>query len=288
MSKILQHKADISIALGIENIRVEAPIPGKKLVGVEVPSSDRKVLEFKKWFIPNPGTLNIPIGVNVFGELISGDLSAMPHLLIAGTTGSGKSVMISSIIQSLIDQNSIDDLQLILIDPKRVELNNFKNCSHLKLPIVYDELESLRALTWICKIMDHRYEILSESGEKNVKDFNKNNVEKIPNIVIVIDELADLMTRGNKKEVEDCIVRLSQLARAAGIHMVLATQRPTVQVVTGNIKANMPTRISFFLPSAIDSKTIIDESGAELLMGKGDMLYMNANEKGLMRLQGLI
>ena len=287
MSAIGALRDDIALALGVKSVRIEAPIPGKKLIGVEVENEERKVLKFDDYYKEHKNSLFIPIGVDVFGKLRTEDLSKMPHLLISGTTGSGKSIMINSIITALINQNSTDELELVLIDPKRVELSTFKNSTHLKTPIIYEEQEALNALVWMCEIMEFRYKKLENGGYKNIDEFNKSEVAKMKRIVIIIDEFADLMTKNLKKETETAIIRLAQLARAAGIHMIIATQRPTVNVITGNIKANMPTRIAFFLPSHVDSKTILDVSGAEELLGQGDMLYASQNQKGLERLQGL-
>ena len=287
MANIKARKDDIAYATGAKAVRVDAPIPGTKLIGVEVPREDRQIISFDEVYEPHKSSLIIPIGSDVYGEVKYDDLAKMPHLLIAGSTGSGKSVMVSSILKALIKQNSVDEMGLILIDPKQVELSAFRHDEHLKIPIVYEEVEAIKALQWAVDLMQFRYRKLRDNGFKNIDEWNKNNVQQMQKIVIVIDEFADLMTGPNREFTEQLIIRLAQLARAAGIHMVIATQRPTVNVITGNIKTNMPTRIAFFMPSSIDSKTILDEAGAEDLTGKGDMLFMSASEAGLLRLQGL-
>ena len=337
MKTIETHSKDMALALEAGSIRVQAPIMGTNKVGVEVPNKTRSVVNYT----PNAemsGTMVIPVGIDVYGKTISKDLRDMPHCLIAGSTGSGKSVMLNVLIQSLIDQMSPEDMKLVLIDPKRVELSQFKDTPHLMSKVIHELPQAIKALKWLVDEMEERYTTLEKAGARNISDYAGGNM---PYIVCVIDEFADLMLTnenaikskkspsyssmgvielrllcrdrgidiGSKAskggcvdalkaldsedilnavdaDVEQLIVRLAQMARAVGIHVVVATQRPTVDVVTGLIKANMPTRIAFSVSTKTDSNVILDRRGAEELVGKGDMLFLDPSNKELRRLQG--
>lgn len=340
LSAIESHTKDLALALKAKSVRIQAPIAGTSLVGVEVPNEDRKVINYT-YDETRDGTMLIPIGQDVYGKRIEKDLRDMPHLLVAGTTGSGKSVMLSVILKALTEQMSDADMKLVLIDPKRVELKAFEDAPHLLTRVIYDHEPAMRALKWLVDEMEERYKILENVGAKNIASYTGGDM---PYVVCVIDEFADLMletrngfteysfcsqhspynrkgelerlmhtkTKRRKKEqelveeVHECcklegedtceensypsaelmIVRLAQKARAVGIHLVIATQRPTVDVVTGLIKANMPTRIAFAVPAKNDSITIIDRVGAEVLVGRGDMLWIDPASKEVQRLQG--
>ena len=292
VSRITALANDLALALSASPIRIEAPVPGKPVVGVEVPNekssmvSLRSVLEsdgFRKLDKP----LKVALGQDVAGNPVYADLAAMPHVLIAGATGSGKSVCLNAVIASLLCDNTPEELRLIMIDPKMVELVLYNGIPHLLLPVVTDLEEAARALHWAMIEMDKRYQMFKEAGARNLDGYNKTPgiEEKLPFVVVVIDELADLMMRA-PEEIEKTICRLGQLARATGIHLVLATQRPSVDVVTGLIKANFPARISFAVTSQTDSRVILDSGGAEKLLGRGDMLYMASDAPKLQRLQG--
>ncbi len=285
---------DLALALAAPTIRIEAPVPGKSIVGVEVPNivsslvSLRGVIEtsvFQK--IEAKSKLSLALGKGAGGEAISADLSRMPHLLIAGATGSGKTVCLNSIICCLLLHNTPNDVKLIMVDPKRVELTPFNSIPHLATPVIVDTNKALSTLRWLNQEMDKRYQKLATAGVRNIEGYNRNKSgeERLPYLVLVIDELADLMMTGFD-EVEHILCRLAQLARATGIHLIVATQRPSVDVVTGLIKANFPTRISFAVTSQVDSRTILDIGGAEKLLGKGDMLYMPTEAAKPKRLQG--
>jgi len=285
---------DLALALAAPSIRIEAPVPGKSMVGIEVPNTTfgsvglRGVMEstaFQKMLAKS--RLAIALGKGAGGETIVGDLAKMPHLLIAGATGSGKSVCLNSIICCLMMNNTPDAVRLVMVDPKRVELVNYNNIPHLVSPVVVDTEKAVMALRWLSAEMDIRYKRFSAGKARNIEDFNKNRQpsECMPYIIVVIDELADLMMAAFD-EVEHSLCRLAQLARATGIHLIVATQRPSVDVVTGLIKANFPTRMSFALTSQVDSRTIIDSAGAEKLLGRGDMLYMPQDVAKPKRLQG--
>lgn len=291
MKSFEQYAQDLALALKAESIRVLAPIMGTDLIGIEVPNKDRKILPFNESGL-DQGTLNIPVGVNVYGDTVIKNLAEMPHLLVAGATGSGKSVMINVIIRSLIAQNSPQQLGLILIDPKRVELAQFKDSANLLIPTVYETDKAVKTLYWCVKQMEDRYSKLEGKACRNIEEYNRNG-GRMKNIVVVIDEFADMIltnksTKNDGKETnaEDAIVRLAQKARAVGIHLVLGTQRPSVDVVTGLIKANLPTRIAFRTASRVDSQIILDQAGAEQLTGKGDMLFLDPSKKEVQRLQG--
>jgi len=285
---------DLALALAAPSIRIEAPVPGKSMVGIEVPNTTfgsvglRGVMEstaFQKMLAKSH--LAIALGKGAGGETIVADLTKMPHLLIAGATGSGKSVCLNSIICCLMMNNTPDAVRLVMVDPKRVELVNYNSIPHLVSPVVVDTEKAVMALRWLSAEMDIRYKRFSAAKARNIEDFNKNKQpsECMPYIIVIIDELADLMMAAYD-EVEHALCRLAQLARATGIHLIVATQRPSVDVVTGLIKANFPTRMSFALTSQVDSRTIIDSAGAEKLLGRGDMLYMPQDASKPKRLQG--
>lgn len=272
-------------------IRIEAPIPGRSLVGIEIPNRSlelvplRTILESKK-MQDIKSKLAIPLGLNVSGEPVVADISKMPHVLIAGTTGSGKSVMVNGIISSILFRASPNEVKFIMIDPKRVEMTGYNDIPHLLSPVVVEADKAVSALKWALKEMEKRYTKFAEAGVKNIDSYNElAGFQAIPYIVIVMDELADLMALA-PVEVEDCIARLAQMARATGIHLVLATQRPSVDVITGLIKANIPCRIAFNVSSGIDSKVILDSPGAEKLLGRGDMLYVPPDQARPARIQG--
>lgn len=291
LSQMLTLQNDLALALAAHPIRMEAPIPGKSLVGIEVPNQSistvklRDVLE-SATYRKRKNNLHIALGKDVAGQSIMADLSGMPHLLVAGATGSGKSVCVNNIILSLIYQNSPDDLKFILVDPKRVELSMYNDIPHLLTPVINDTDKTINALRWVVKEMHERYKLLQAAKMRNISSYNSAViVNKMPYIVLIIDEFAALMSLA-AKEVEAAIVSLAQMARAVGIHLILATQRPSVDVITGLIKANITSRIAFAVASAMDSKTILDSSGAEKLLGKGDMLFMTAEISKPRRIQG--
>jgi hypothetical protein len=299
MSKISKLTNDLAIALKVHSLRISAPIRGTDMVGVEIPSAVRKTIELgEQHFKPN--TLRIPIGVDVFGTVHYKDLADMPHLLIAGASGSGKSVMLNVLLTALTKQMKPEAMQLILIDPKRVELSQFSRVPHLVQPIVFNDQEATEVLRFAVEEMERRYGLLSEVGARRIEDFDGG----LPRIVIVIDEFADLMMTGGSKKhkqivdifegetesmpsAQDYIIRIAQKARAVGIHLVLATQRPSADVVTGLIRANLPTKICFMVSSAVNSRIVLDQTGAEELTGKGDLLLSDPSKSGLQRLQGL-
>jgi DNA segregation ATPase FtsK/SpoIIIE, S-DNA-T family len=285
---------DLALALAAPSIRIEAPVPGKSIVGIEVPNTTfgsvnlRSVIESPSYQkILSKSKLAIALGKGAGGETVAADLTKMPHLLIAGSTGSGKTVYINSIICCSLINNTPDEVRFIMIDPKRVELVNFNNVPHLISPVVVDSDKAVVALRWLTQEMDERYRKFAVAKVRNIEAFNKNRQpgETMPFILLFIDELADLMMT-SFDEVEHNLCRLAQLARATGIHLVVATQRPSVDVITGLIKANFPTRISFSLTSQVDSRTILDSTGAEKLLGRGDMLYMPTDASKPLRLQG--
>jgi S-DNA-T family DNA segregation ATPase FtsK/SpoIIIE len=290
LSRITNLNNDLAMALAAHPVRIEAPIPGKSLVGIEVPNktialvSLREILandEFK-----NRKTNNtIALGKDVAGKVWVADITKMPHLLVAGATGSGKSVMLNTIIVSLLYQNNPDDLRFIMVDPKRVELTIYNGIPHLLTPVITEVSKTVNALKWSLNEMDRRFKLLAKAGKRDIVSFNQSSKQKMPYIIFVIDELADLMLLAGK-EVEAGIVRLAQMSRAVGIHLILATQRPSVNVITGTIKANMPARIAFAVASSIDSRTILDGMGAEKLLGRGDMLFSDASMPKPKRLQG--
>jgi S-DNA-T family DNA segregation ATPase FtsK/SpoIIIE len=270
---------------------MEAPIPGKSLVGIEIPNKAAVAVKLKdiitsQVFKNQDSSLTVCLGKDVSGKPWIADLVIMPHLLIAGSTGSGKSVAINSLIISLLYQNSPDDLKIVLVDPKKVELTGYNDIPYLLTPVITDTKKTINALKWVVSEMERRYQLLSNRGKRNIEAYNNaNKKETLPYIVFIIDELADLMTVA-ANDVEAAIVRLAQMARAVGIHLVLATQRPSVNVITGLIKANVPARMAFVVPSQIDSRTILDTVGAEKLLGRGDMLWLSPDLSKPRRLQG--
>lgn len=293
LNQITARANDLSLALAQHPIRIEAPIPGKAAVGIEIPNKVpamvtlREILESEA-FKNTKSNLTLAMGRDVAGAAFAVDLKEMPHLLIAGATGSGKSVGINSMILSLLYQNSPADLRLILVDPKRVEFTHYNEIPHLLCPVVFDVDKTVSALRWTVAEMDRRFRLLQETGRRNIEAYNQSPPNgKLPYIVLFIDELADLMAQAGN-EVEAAIVRLSQMARAVGIHLVVATQRPSVDVITGLIKANITNRIAFAVASQIDSRTILDASGAEKLLGKGDMLYLGNDLGKPLRVQGVL
>lgn len=286
MADFEKHGPDIALALKAQSVRIEAPIYGTDLIGVEVPNPQRQFVEYRH-DDSRDGTLQIPIGVDVYGKTIVKDLAEAPHLLIAGATGSGKSVMINVLIQSLLEQNSPDELGFVMIDPKRVELAPWNDTPHLLAPVIYEDEKAVQALNWLIEEMEHRYDQLEKSRYRNIEEYNANEANHMRKIVVVIDEFADLILQTAGGATERAIIRLAQKARAIGIHVILGTQRPSVDVVTGLIKANLPTRIAFMTSSRVDSQVILDQGGAEQLMGKGDMLFLDPSTKGLQRLQAL-
>jgi len=293
LSKITSLKNDLALALAAPSIRIEAPIPGKSLVGIEVPNEHRSIVHLReildsKEFKKGESLLKLPLGRDVAGNPMVTDLGGMPHLLIAGATGSGKSIGMNTFLISLLYQNSPLDLKLILIDPKRVELREYNGIPHLLTPVITDPEKAAIALRWCVAEMNRRYQLCADNAKRNITDFNADpkNETKMTTIVVVIDELADLMMASGK-EVEASICRIAQMARAVGIHLVIATQRPSVDVITGLIKANIPSRIAFAVSSSIDSRTILDQIGAEDLLGKGDMLYMPSGQSRPVRIQGI-
>lgn len=292
LTKITGLKNDLALTLAAESIRLEAPIRGKSLVGIEIPNEKRatvgmrEIIESESW-TEEKSLLKLAVGRDVAGKPIVVDLAKMPHLLIAGKTGSGKSVGMNAFLCSLLWNNPPSDLRLILIDPKRVELKRYDKLPHLLTPVIVEPEKSVSALAWAVAEMNRRYKMLSEEGVVNLDQYNEKFADKKePKIVIVIDELADLMMVAGK-DVEAAVVRIAQLARAVGMHLIVATQRPSVDVVTGLIKANLPARIAFRVSSQIDSRTIIDGMGAESLLGLGDMLSLDGNSGALTRVQGI-
>jgi len=294
VSKISALADDLALALAASPVRVEAPVPGRSIVGIEVPNAEltlvalRGVMESEAFKKLNP-KLAIGLGRDVSGEPIVADLRAMPHLLIAGATGSGKSVCINSVIACLLCNNTPDDLKLLMIDPKRVELTNFNGIPHLLVPVIVDLERVVGALQWVTRQMDQRYQKLASAEVRNIEEYNKRanaqGESRLPYLVVFVDELADLMMLAHD-EVERALCRIAQMARATGIHLVIATQRPSVDVVTGLIKANFPARISFAVTSQVDSRVVLDMVGAERLLGRGDMLYMSSDSSRPVRLQG--
>ncbi|MTI60651.1 MAG: DNA translocase FtsK [Firmicutes bacterium] len=292
VSKIVNLADDIALSLAAPGVRIEAPIPGKAAVGIEVPHMEnitvrlRDILSSRE-FSRTKGKLSLALGMGIDGSPIIADLSQMPHLLVAGATGSGKSVCINTIIASILYKATPDEVKLLLVDPKKVELSSYQGLPHLFSPVVSDPKKASSVLKLVVDEMESRYELFSDSGTRGISSYNKKvePAEKLPYIVVIIDELSDLMMV-SANEVEDNICRLAQMARAAGIHLVIATQRPSVDVITGLIKANIPSRISFAVSSQTDSRTILDMGGAEKLLGKGDMLFAPAGTQKPKRVQG--
>ncbi|PJE77067.1 cell division protein FtsK [Candidatus Uhrbacteria bacterium CG10_big_fil_rev_8_21_14_0_10_48_16] len=290
LSRIVSLQNDLALALAAHPLRLEAPIPGQSLVGIEVPNHKvatvtlRDVMETNE-FKASKSPLSLPLGKDVSGSSYTIALDKMPHMLVAGATGSGKSVCLNTMIVSWLYQNGPDDLKLILVDPKRVELTSYNGIPHLLVPPIISADDTVNALKWTIREMERRLDLLSKVGARNIDGYNEKAEERMPRIVFVIDELADLMSVSGR-EVEGHIVRIAQMARAVGIHLVLATQRPSVDVITGLIKANVPGRIAFAVASQTDSRTILDQAGAEKLLGRGDMLFTSADVAKPKRLQG--
>lgn len=298
VSKIVSLSDDIALALAARDVRMEAPIPGKSLIGIEVPNHQVSPVSF--WEIidaalESPHVLEVPLGRDISGAVCLADLSKMPHLLIAGATGSGKSVGMNVIIVSLLMKAKPEDVKFLMIDPKKVELTMYDDIPHLLAPVVTNPRKAAQALNKVVQEMERRYELFATTGVRNIDGYNEqvdtynqeNNTgyERLPKIVVFVDELADLMMVASN-EVENAIIRLAQMARAAGIHMIIATQRPSVDVITGIIKANVPSRLAFAVSSGIDSRTILDSNGAEKLLGRGDMLFQPMGKNKPVRVQG--
>lgn len=290
LTRITALSNDLALALAAHPIRIEAPIPGQALVGIEVPNQKVAMVTLRE-LIESPEFKNrehnmvMAIGKDVAGKTYIGDLPKMPHLLIAGTTGSGKTVCVNTIILSLLYQNTPETLRFIMVDPKRVELTLYNGIPHLLTPVITDAAKTVNALKWTIGEMERRFDALAAAGKRDIASYNKTAEEKMPYIVFVIDELADLMAMA-AADVEAGIIRLAQMARAVGIHLIVATQRPSVEVITGLMKANIPARIAFSVASVIDSRTILDSPGADKLLGRGDMLYLTADLSKPKRLQG--
>ena len=300
VSRITSISKEIALALAAKDVRIEAPIPGKSTVGIEIPNKNIASVPIREVLNSVPKSMQdakilVALGKDLMGRTCCADLSKMPHLLVAGSTGSGKSVCINSFIASILMFMKPDEIKLVLVDPKKVELSNYNGIPHLLCPVVSDPKKANIALQKIVAEMERRYDVFSDANVKNISGYNemieKNNkangtdVAKMPYILVIIDELADLMLVA-AKEVEDSIMRITQMARAAGIHLIVATQRPSTDVITGVVKANIPSRISFAVASSIDSRTILDMSGAEKLLGKGDMLYKPMGDNTPVRIQG--
>jgi S-DNA-T family DNA segregation ATPase FtsK/SpoIIIE len=294
VSKIEALSDDLAMALSARSIRIEAPIPGRSVVGIEIPNRDSNVVGLKSIFeevefADSSQGLTFALGRDVAGAARATDLTKMPHMLIAGATGSGKSVMVNALITSLLFRCRPDELRLILIDPKRVELSGYNGLPHLLVPVITEAEKASAALRWTVHEMENRYRLFAEAGARNIAAYNESRVDandRMPFIVVIIDELADLMMQDGRST-EEPIVRIAQKARATGIHLVLATQRPSVNVVTGLIKANIPSRIAFSMASQIDSRTVLDAPGAEDLIGRGDMLFQPSDAPKPIRLQGV-
>ena len=290
LSRITALNQDLSLALASHPIRIEAPIPGKSLVGIEVPNKVSALVRLGSLMaypeFSSAGLLGFVLGRDVNGEPIFTDIDKMPHMLIAGSTGSGKSIMIHSLLISLLYKNSPATLRLILIDPKRVELSIYNNLPHLVSPVITESKKALAVFRWAIEEMERRYELLLQAGSRDIQSYNKKYPEEpLPYILIVVDELADLMFSYGR-DVEGSVVRLAQMARATGLHLILSTQRPSVEVVTGLIKANITCRVALQLPSQVDSRTVLDSAGAEKLLGGGDMLFVSSESSKPKRIQG--
>lgn len=299
VKRIEKHVQDIALALRAESVRIIAPIPGTDKVGIEVPRAEREQVDLTESLM-KPGSFEIPIGIDLYGTIVRKDLRQMPHLLVAGATGAGKSVFINGLIHTLISQVPSHQLKMVLIDPKQVELSQWENESHLKSPIVYSVYDAVKTLNGLVREMEARFSELKKAGVRSIEKYGGS----MPYILVVIDEFADLIMSNEKvaytdvvsgekgvkivsgQDIETSVVRLAQKGRAAGIHLVIGTQRPSVNVITGLIKANIPTRVAFMVASQIDSQVILDVKGAEDLLGKGDMLFLDPSAKGLTRLQG--
>ena len=291
VSKIVSLSDDLALSLAAPSIRIQAPVPGKGYVGIEVPNTELTLVSLRELlendaFKRIKGPLRFALGKDVAGKPVCADLTSMPHLLVAGTTNSGKSVLVNAILTSLLLNNTPAEMRLLLVDPKRVELTGYNGIPHLLAPVVVEADRVVGALQWVIHEMDSRYKKFAGAGARNIVDYNRKGEDHVPYLVIVIDELADLMMLA-PDETERCITRLAQLARATGIHLIIATQRPSVDVVTGLIKANFPARVAFMVASNMDSRVILDTTGAEKLLGKGDMLYQAPDAPAAVRLQGV-
>ena len=292
LSRIVALQNDLALALAAHPLRIEAPIPGKSLVGVEIPNSSKTLVGLhsllqEKQFQTSHLPLLLALGKDVSGKPVFANLAKMPHLLIAGATGAGKSINIHSIIISLLYRNSPESLRFIMVDPKRVELTTYNKIPHMLTPVITSPKKAVLALKWACKEMERRYEVLLKEGVRDIESYHKKSkgFNSLPYLIIIIDELADLMAT-YPREIESSIVRLAQMSRAVGIHLIVSTQRPSVEVITGLIKANITARIALQVASQIDSRTILDMSGAEKLLGKGDMLYLAGDTAKPKRIQG--
>ena len=306
ISKIAGLSDDLALALSAISIRIVAPIPGRDVVGIEIPNDEREIVNLRELigsreFTQSPSMMTLGLGKDLLGKPVVTKMDSMPHLLIAGATGTGKSVGLNSMIISLLYKATPDDVKMIMIDPKRIELSVYNDIPHLISPVVTDMKKATNALFWAVREMERRYEVLEQTGFRNIVQYNamvaskaaKNTggpeneivLEKLPYIVVIVDELADLMMVASK-DVEFALTRLAQMARAAGIHLIVATQRPSVDVLTGSIKANFPTRISFQVSSKVDARTIFDGGGPESLLGNGDMLFCPPGTGKLVRIQG--
>ncbi|MCK5165115.1 MAG: DNA translocase FtsK, partial [Desulfobacula sp.] len=307
ISKIAGLSDDLALALSAISIRIVAPIPGRDVVGIEIPNDEREIVNLReliasKDFVQSPSLLTLGLGKDLLGKPVVTKMDSMPHLLIAGATGTGKSVGLNAMIISLLYKGTPDDIKMIMIDPKRIELSVYNDIPHLISPVVTDMKKATNALFWAVREMERRYELLERMGLRNIvqynsmvasktnkkieetKEANEDQFEKLPYIVVIVDELADLMMVASK-DVEFALTRLAQMARAAGIHLIIATQRPSVDVLTGSIKANFPTRISFQVSSKVDARTIFDGGGPESLLGNGDMLFCPPGTGKLVRIQ---
>src|SRR5205807_5993107 len=292
MSKVAQLKDDLAYALAATEIRILAPIPGKQAVGIEVPNDDRRLVHLGDVFQDAPAgwsPLTVWLGKDIAGKAVGTDLAKQPHVLVAGTTGSGKSGCVNAMLCSILLRESPNDVRLVLVDPKHVELNHYEHIPHLLTPVVTSPRLAANVLSNLLKEMEQRYTLMSQSRARNLVEFNRlreqEGQRRLPYILCVIDELADLMMIA-PHEVEDAIIRLAQKSRAVGIHLLLATQRPSANVITGMIKANVPARIAFAVASLVDSRVILDQNGAEALLGQGDMLFRPASESRPARIQG--
>ncbi len=294
VGSIARLDADLALALAAKSIRIEAPVPGKGFVGIEVPNPETTLVSLydvmdSPEFNRINSKLRISLGLSVDGSPVAADLTAMPHLLIAGTTGSGKSVCVNTIISCLLLTNTPDDLQFIMVDPKRVELTGYNGIPHLVAPVVVDLERIVGVLQWVQREMEERYRRFSAIAARNIVDYNNKigpNEKKLPYYVVIVDELADLMMLA-PDETERLLARLAQMARATGIHLIISTQRPSVDIITGLIKANFPARIAFAVASSVDSRVILDQPGAEKLLGRGDMLFQSPDAAAPLRMQGV-
>ena len=302
LNKVLSIHKEIALVLAAKDIRIEAPIPGKSTVGIEIPNSETTPVSFREVMEKVPASksnskLLCPLGKNIMGNVVWCEIDKTPHLLVAGSTGSGKSVCINGIIASILMRTRPDEVKLVMVDQKKVELSVYNGVPHLLCPVVTDPKKASVALNKIVAEMERRYEVFEESHTKNIATYNSyiddknkdldedSKIPHMPYIVVIVDELADLMLVASK-DVEAAIMRITQMARAAGIHLIIATQRPSTDVITGVVKANIPSRISFAVSSGIDSRTILDSTGAEKLLGKGDMLFLPMGEASPQRIQG--